>query len=210
MMMGMPGTDDAIQRCLEHKGKIQVGVHLSLTEGVPITAEVAKIGYMFSGSHVFRNHMVRNLGLVTPFAYQAMYHELEAQLAKAKSAGILVHHLNTHHNIHEFLPIMIILCKLGSKFGVEKLRVLSTQRSKGFKRLYRDAVNGVLRMYGLAYSNVYIDDALDVTCCKVFDSCELEYNSAEVLLHPDIDLDGRIYDRFYDSDKLRAVLQQVY
>jgi chitin disaccharide deacetylase len=135
MMMNMPGVMHAVELAKENP-KLQVGIHLVLTCGKPLRADVPSLvneNGIFKRIFEFKEQ--RDLSL------DELEREWNAQIEKFLETGLTPTHFDSHHHVHnipEFLPVVQSLSK---KYN------LST------RRFLKDPVEGVP-----AFSNVFLHD----------------------------------------------------
>ena len=95
LMANMPGFEHAVSLGKENP-KLGIGVHLSMTCGVPVLKNVNQM--------VSKNGTFKSLKQVKEEAHltnlEQLYAEWHAQILKVKAAGIEPTHLDSHHYTH--------------------------------------------------------------------------------------------------------------
>lgn len=126
-----------------------IGLHLNLTEGFPLTDKI-KNSPLFCASDgsfnaKFHNSPFHRLYLPS-FEKEAVVEEIEAQLERYCKSGLNCFHLDSHHHIHTDLSIARIVLPLAAKAGFRTIR-LSRNLGRGlniFKRIYKKYINNKL------------------------------------------------------------------
>lgn len=103
LMVNQPGTAEAIEILRrEEMSGIGVGIHFCLTKGRPVSTP-EKIPSLVQPDGEFK--LRQELFVETPVRKE-VERELAAQIEKARTAGIQITHLDTHHHIH-FRPVIL-------------------------------------------------------------------------------------------------------
>ena len=102
----------------------RLGVHLVLTEGVPLTEPIRACRRFCDDNGEFRywrstNHAVR----LAPFEREAVLAEVRAQVSRCLEHGIRPTHLDSHHHVHNKLAISRIVVAVAKEFQIRRIRV---------------------------------------------------------------------------------------
>src|SRR5262245_66477682 len=99
----------------------RVGLHLNLTEGVPLTPGICRTPFCIDGRFAPPTLMnfYRPAGASTR---RAVADEVEAQIAMARDAGISLTHLDSHNDIHTAPSIARIVADVASARGIARVR----------------------------------------------------------------------------------------
>ena len=100
-----------------------IGVHLNLTDGVPLTAPAAHAGLTRpdGGFRAMRPLLWRSIRPV-PSLLAAAETELRAQVDVVVEAGLPVHHLSTHLQFHLVPALRLIVLRLAEAYHVPWVR----------------------------------------------------------------------------------------
>lgn len=114
---------DEIHRIVEENVDVSFGVHLNLTEGKAITNNQILLKYgIVDNDNLFTANVLK-LKCFPKELVQAIYEEWDAQIHKVcVIEGINVSHLDGHHHVHTIMAFARILCKLGEKYNIHKVR----------------------------------------------------------------------------------------
>jgi len=179
--------EDAVARVAAAGVADRIGVHLVLTEGSPLTDPIAACRRFCDADGRFvlwrgTTHVWR----LEPAERRAVVAELDAQIARVRSAGIAPSHLDSHHHVHTEWALGAVTIELARRHGVPRVR-LARNRGAGLgpsNRLYKAAFNARLRRSGLAGTRWFGNVA----------DCAGAAGSAEVMVHPLRSADGSIVD----------------
>ena len=98
-----------------------VGVHLTLTALDPVLPP-EQVPSLVDGGGRFRRQFWR----VLVWNREQIKAEWRAQIQRLMAAGIKPTHLDSHHHIHLWPPLMTIVCELAQEFGILGVRAISS------------------------------------------------------------------------------------
>jgi len=131
--------DDAVVLIKQNPIVKNIGVHINLTLGRPLT----NINNRFLDKYGCWNPLVTNrfLNLYPSRTSEVFFAEICTQIERLLEQGIEVNHLDSHHHVH-ILPCYIALFMRAAKKYNLKLRLAQTRGSGNlFKHLYRQEIN---------------------------------------------------------------------
>lgn len=144
------GLNDAV-RYIERNliNKDAVGLHLNLTEGVPLTKEMqnnprfCKNGDFENKKNVLTFHLNRK-------DRECVDKELQAQMERfIEKFGFLPSHLDSHHHIHAEWGFTRSVVNLATKYEIKTIRLAqNTGKTAIHKKVYRNFINNYLRRKG--------------------------------------------------------------
>jgi chitin disaccharide deacetylase len=129
--------------------ELDTGVHLNLTDGLPVTAEMREKLSRWSGRFPRKFRIAAHVlaGAITPTDVRR---EWQAQVERCLGHGLRPRFLNSHEHIHMLPPLLPIARELAASYGIAHLRIptacLSVRASP--TALLRDAI-----MKGLEWAN---------------------------------------------------------
>lgn len=97
LMVNMPAADEAFALAREHP-TLGVGVHINLTAGVPLAGDVTSL----TGPTGLFLKMPELLESAHP---DHVRREVEAQVAAFLASGLRPTHLDSHHHVHQEMPV---------------------------------------------------------------------------------------------------------
>jgi predicted glycoside hydrolase/deacetylase ChbG (UPF0249 family) len=198
LMANMPGFDHAIGLFHQHSHLQQkVGLHLNLTEGVPLTRGMLACPLFCGESGRFRYDRGRPLFRLGRREREAVYEEFKAQLERVLAAGVQPTHLDSHHHIHTEWAIAPLVCRLARAYGVPRIRLTRNMGSVAGlpKRLYKKVFNRwwLGRRSGLVNTD-YFGDVADMMAWLAGGRRPDGRLSFEIMVHPLLDERGRLVD----------------
>ena len=151
LMVNMPASDEAVEMARRHGYSHRVGLHLNLTEGIPLTEDIKKLPRFCSREGWFN----RKFHLSTPGRFflsceekKAVYKELVAQLIKFVSYDGLMMKIDSHHHVHTDWSIYKILRPIALQFGFTTMRISADlHKVRLGKKLYKLMYNYDVRKH---------------------------------------------------------------
>jgi predicted glycoside hydrolase/deacetylase ChbG (UPF0249 family) len=201
IMANMPGFEEAVE--LAHKSQItnNLGVHLVLNEGEPITTGLKSLD-MFSsnseGRSMFPFHQYFRL---SGNDKKLIYKEFAAQIERVRKNNIEITHLDTHHHVHELIPILNIVLRLLKEYHIPSVRILNNllRSTAYYKKMYRRLINFYLSRRNVNFTD-FFGDQLDFTSAMSVNSKDIRGKKIEVMVHPTINSSGDIRDKVGPSE----------
>src|SRR5882724_2118681 len=124
LMVNMPGFEDAVDLLRTHSFlSDKIGLHVNLTEGVPLSAPIRNCKRFCDGSGQFIFKRQQPLFFLSDHEQKVVYKEMIAQMEKAKRCGIRLTHLDSHHHVHTEWAIMKLMIRLGKEYGIRQIRL---------------------------------------------------------------------------------------
>ncbi len=164
----------------------QIGIHLNLTEGVPLTEDIKSCPRFVTDGRF--NKKYDRTKRLTPEEKDAIYKELTAQVEKIQAAGIAITHADSHHHIHTGIFVAPIVVKVCREHGINKIRLHRNAGQISFiKRLVKQRYNKWLKEQGFI-TTVYFAYVMDIDGFDVPDN-------TEIMIHPDYDREGKLIGR---------------
>ena len=178
--------DEAI--ALAEKSRLidNIGVHLNLTWGEPLTEDIKRCErFVTDGRFTKQYDRTKKL---TDAEKDAIYKELTAQVRKIKDAGVVINHADSHHHIHTGVFVAPIAARVCKENGIDKIRLHRNLGNISFvKRFVKKRYNNWLKKQGFITTD-YFAYVMDI------DGREIPDNT-EIMVHPDYDKNGALIDR---------------
>jgi len=200
LMMNMPGTTEAIQFAKSNGFANNIGLHLNLVEGMPLTEEIRETAFCdsdgkFIGS-TMKNYKYRIV--LDSKSKKAIKREIEAQIKAFISTGIGFKHLDSHQHSHVNPSILSILMPLLREYGFEDIRLsrnLPYDKIDGIKRVIKDHVNKKVYNYNHQHSSKEI-----IAFGSIDDIKQTHFfkGNTEMMIHP-IMVNGTLSEAFYSE-----------
>lgn len=120
--------DEAVSE-IAHHPRCSFGVHLNIAGGVPV-APPGQLGPILGGDGRFRASAVRQLVIPTRVR-AAVLQEWRSQIAKVRSAGVEISHIDSHHHTHNLPFLFAALKRVQREFGIRRVRTARCKRPEG-------------------------------------------------------------------------------
>ncbi|UXH43383.1 chitin disaccharide deacetylase [Rossellomorea vietnamensis] len=112
MLVNMPGTEHAVELARLYP-KLRVGIHLTLTCGRPVSGEVSSLvderGFFRYTSRVFEEKEID---------VDEVEVEWTSQIDRFLSFGLPLSHIDSHHHVHSFQPLIPVVKRLSERYAV--------------------------------------------------------------------------------------------
>jgi predicted glycoside hydrolase/deacetylase ChbG (UPF0249 family) len=213
LMVNMPGFEDAIGLVHIHPFlSNKIGLHINLTEGFPLSGPIRSCKRFCDDTGQFIYKRQQPLFFLGTSEQKAVYTEMKAQMEKAKQAGILLTHLDSHHHVHTEWAIMKLMIRLGKEYKVRQIRLgRNMGKSEGYSKIvYKNFLNGYLRHVAGITGIDYFGDIDDL--CVFMQTTPLKGKSIEVMVHPLLDEKQDLVDmdRKNLEEKLEPLIDHRY
>lgn len=146
MMASMPGFEDAVTKAHEYPFlKNSIGLHMNLTQGVPLSEEIKKCP-RFCKDGRFSYQRQKPIFTLTSDEQKAIYQEISAQLGRLVCNNITPTHFDSHHHVHTEFGIINIYLAVAKEHGIRKVRLTKNiGKASTLKRLYKVFFNQYIR-----------------------------------------------------------------
>lgn len=203
LMVNMPWAEKAVELAKREGFADKIGLHLNLTEGLPLTEGMRKNRLYCGDDGFFNKGFCQARHLLRPYSgneRRCLRDEIAAQVEKYVSFGLPLMHCDSHHNIHFGMPLMLVLLPELRKRNFQSIRMTTTGSKNckiGMGHKIRNIVSrSLFKAYGLDATDQF-SDALSFEELKRGMS---EGDSVELMVHPGYDSEGRLINILdYDS-----------
>ncbi len=130
LMVNMPACDEAVALARRHGYAHLVGLHLNLTEGVPLTEPIRSCRRFCDSHGVFRrlfHTTAKQRCYLTPREHAAVRDEVAAQIEKFCAYGDLMPKLDSHQHVHMDWLVYRILRPMALAHGFAEMRMFTDQ-----------------------------------------------------------------------------------
>ena len=124
LMVNMSSSVDAVERAKKAGLQSRIGLHITLTEGCPLTSRIKGCRNFCAPDGTFLRDGVR-CRQWRPYVGEellALREELEAQIARFMKFGLQLMHCDSHHHVHMIPPVFYVLAPLLMKYGFRSIR----------------------------------------------------------------------------------------
>lgn len=109
--------------------RLQVGAHLSLTFGRPLSQ--AGQWLAGDGGTMSPRTMLRRYLLAPRKFLRIVAQEWDTQLAALRAAGVAIAHLDSHHHVHQLPGLARVVCTLAQRYQIPRVRVSDDPAMRG-------------------------------------------------------------------------------
>jgi predicted glycoside hydrolase/deacetylase ChbG (UPF0249 family) len=209
-MPNMPGFGEAAELVRGLGLGHHVGLHLTLTEGVPVTEGIRACHRFCDEQGRFRLSRKERVIRLRDGERKALQEEVEGQIARCRRHGIALTHLDSHSHAHEEWAIASVIIETAREMAIPYVRLCKNFGSgmSPAKQLYRHIVNARFRKARLAATR-YFGLPQDYTLfCQRSQGQNAKEASWEIMVHPVVDGAQQLLDGWLHQP-LAATLQDV-
>ena len=210
MLVNLEGFDDACNIADQYSIKKRIGLHINLTEGVPLTDEMKRCTTFCDseGRYIFRKNEKRIWWLNAEYR-RTVYAEIEAQIRKCRGAGIEISHADSHNHMHEEPGLILLFMQALRNNNIPYLRKLKNMsyHSTLAKRSYRYAGNCFIDLYNRNSVGYFgsIEEYVNARSKRLL----TDGSVVEVMVHPGRNISGKIIDVFTGENLSELVLEEL-
>lgn len=143
LMVNFDAFEHAVKKSQQYG--LPLGLHLNLTEGRPLSSTHLVSSLVKSDGHFFSKELFFLYYFSGKFKKKHIETELRAQVRKAKKAGILLDHCDSHHHIHLLPGITEFVNKLCFEYKISHIRFIS-QPKWSYKYFFSNLAQFVLSL----------------------------------------------------------------
>jgi hypothetical protein len=202
LMANMPGFDEAVEFIHNRKLDKRVGVHLVLTDGLPLTQEIKSMNLFFNKA-IPSPLRIKKLFYLNRHEQFIIFNEYSRQIEKVRRNGISITHLDTHQQIQDMWAIMHIMLELLKTYKIPSMRILNNLYKSNYyyKNAFRNLVNYYLKARRVNFTD-FLGNQLDFLSMLERNPAFLNNKNKriEIMVHPDLKENGLLIDRIGDKE----------
>ena len=215
LMVNMDGAEEAVRIARENGFSDRVGIHLNLTEGMPLTQPIRSNPLLCDVNgrfHAAFRQTTKYRLYMDQLSKDQIYTELKAQIEQYAAWGLTLFHVDSHHHVHTDYPVYSVLKRLSKEYRFSSIRLSRNLYRKGSlpMRIYKAWYNRAIRkLCGKT-------DDLFGSCADLFayDSEEALRALAagkkiEIMMHPMYDQAGILTDTDRNMEQTAASLVHI-
>ena len=208
LMVNMPYCDQAVLLSKEKGFYLNVGLHLNISEGFPLSESIKKRPKFVCKDGKFNKGFMKSIFnklFLSLDDKKALTEEIDAQITKYNSYG-LKSHIDTHQHMHTIFSIMGVYVKCLKKQNFITVRRMDYQYKNisVLKKIRRNIYNRILQRE----TNVLTDYLARFDCLPEIDLTKrsivgMRFTTSKIVelyCHPDYDTDGRLINKDNDVD----------
>jgi len=157
MMASMPGFEHAVELANTNPLlKNAIGLHMNLTEGVPLTEPIKKCAF-FCKDGMFTYQRQQAIFFPSGDEKKAIRTEITAQLKRLIDNNIIPTHLDAHHHVHTEFGVINVYLAVAKEFGIKKVRLSkNVGKTSKAKLVYKQLFNSYLRTrFGMTTTDIF-------------------------------------------------------
>ncbi len=195
IMPNMPGFEEACDLVHQNKLLKNVGLHLTLRDGFPLTDAMKKFPAFCNPDGVLAKVSVRSPLFLSAPEKRALADEIRAQISRCRASGLPLTHLDSHYHTHTNPAIAGVVIAVALEQAIPHVRLTRNSGSDiGFlKQRVKSIFNRRLQAKKLAGTDYFgsVDDFLYLA--KANGGVRAR-GSMEVMVHPIQDAHRGIVD----------------
>ncbi len=143
IMPNMPAFEDACDLADECGFGKHVGMHLVLTQGIPLTSDIRKERRFCSEEGELCMRRATPTLFLSTGEKSALAAEIRAQIKKCRDRGISISHIDSHHHVHTEWGIANVLIPIVREAGIPFARISRNFGNKSgiLKNVYKYLFN---------------------------------------------------------------------
>jgi len=205
LLVNFEHSEEAAKLAISSDRKNNIGIHLNLTEGYPLTSNIKNEIRFCNNEGVFHNKKVKRIMYLSKSEKKAVYEEITSQIQLCRKMGIPISHADSHNHIHEEPGFLLFLLDILKKENIPFLRLTNNIGKTSFQnRIYRNSYNTILNLKGLAGTSYFGS----TTNFKSYRKDWKENSIIELMIHPGQIRDKQIFD-IYSKENLSLLLPEI-
>ena len=160
LMANMPGAGAAYELAKEKGFSDKVGIHLNITEGMPLTEAIRSNPLVCAPDGSFNAafyHSTKYRLYMDDLTIDQIRDELDAQISVFLEMGFKTLHIDSHHHVHTNYPVYRALRSLSSKYDFDYIR-LSRNLYRGgsfLNNIYKHVYNASVKKLAAHTSDMF-------------------------------------------------------
>jgi len=205
IISGAEYFEDAINKYKNMKG-IGLGIHLTLDGPFNITKE--KNSIINNSGQYYSN--IKNKLLFYKVNIDDIIQEYSHQIEKVLDYNITITHLDHHHHLHVYKPVLDAMIKVAKKYHIRYIRpqiIVSDNNVNSLKKLYRKMHHIYLKNKLNTIDGYYDfkEADLNIMLTELNDLLKIKNKVIEIVLHPG----HKIFKSDYDFLTDKSVLDKL-
>jgi predicted glycoside hydrolase/deacetylase ChbG (UPF0249 family) len=200
LMVNTVAFDEAVEIIQQFSSVTNVGVHINLAEGKPLTNFTERTYLDGNGNFDFVK-VNKKFNILNKQQKASFANEIHAQIDRALSNNIRLTHMDSHCHLHTLPGFHGLFIEAAKKYNL-KLRLAQTYSENYLNSYYRKYLNGILKRNNINYSDYFETPQRFVAGYASASKQKI----TEIMLHPELDARGQLIDHF-DEDSIRSWME---
>lgn len=193
--------ESACVRAHDEKLLDRIGLHINLTDGLPLTDRIRKCPRFCDADGLFLPKKLSFSRLFLPLnpdEKDALATEVKAQIDRCRAHGLPLTHADSHNHVHTEFVIGTLIMDVLKEEGIHYLRLTRNlgENMSIAKKAYKHLYNSILSAKGLRGVRYFCEITDMITACK---KGEKRPVSAEIMCHPVLGENGSVMDLYGGS-----------
>lgn len=209
IMANGPAFEDACELAHANGLTAHAGLHFVLDEGFPLSHELRREPRFCTPEGNLIPRRPGALMWLSLTERRAVGAELRAQIARCRSVGFVLSHIDSHHHVHEELGIISVILPIMREQGIHFIRPMQNLRKcrRPLRRAYTCMFNTSLRLQRVEWTR-YFGTVADFLHFVQLHGRPPQNGSTELMVHPVTGLNGEVFDKGQGRD-LSATIYDV-
>lgn len=205
LLVNFEESENAANLAISMDRTDRVGIHLNLTEGLPLSAKIRNEPRFCNQEGYFHHGKLKHIVQLSKSERIAVQEELTSQIRLSRKFGIPISHADSHNHIHEEPGLGLLVMGVLKNENIPYLRLTNNIGKTSFvNKMYRSTYNLILGLKGLTVTE-YFGSLSDLNNYKN----EIADDSVvELMIHPGNIVDNQILD-VYSNENLSLLLPQI-
>lgn len=207
LLVNFEDSEHAASLAIDNNIQNQVGIHLNLTEGFPLTDSIKKERRFCNPDGRFHYKKNKRIIKLSKSEKKAVNEELSCQIQRCRNFGISISHADSHNHIHEEPGMLLLIAKILKKEKIPFLRITKNMGKTSLQNLvYRGIYNTYLSFKNQAGTN-YFGSISDLYVSNK----HISNSIIEIMVHPGSIIRNQIYDHLSNENlslKLPAIINK--
>jgi predicted glycoside hydrolase/deacetylase ChbG (UPF0249 family) len=206
IMANFPAFEEACEAAHAGGFAARIGLHFVLDAGVPLTEKLRREPRFCGPDGLLLPRRCGTLIRLSLSEQRAVAAEMCAQIARCRSYGLPLTHIDSHHHIHEELGIIGVVVPIMREQGIMSIRPMQNLRRCRtlIRRMYTCAFNIALRTKWIARTR-YFGSLSDYLTFVSLNGAPPPNSTIELMVHPTIGPAGVIVDAGQNASLSDAV-----
>ena len=185
IMANMPAFTEAVQDAKQTGVFNKIGLHLNLTQGIPLTHNIREDRLFCNAEGEFLGNIwgcLKDKFLLNKASRANIREEMEAQIRKYLDAGFPQKHIDSHHHVHTIHSVFAELIPLLKQYDIRSVRLSANiHKVRLCKKVYKSLYNRKVKR-SVPISTDYFDECINF---KELSIAKHEDAFVELMCHPD-------------------------
>lgn len=205
LLVNFEDSRQAAELAIAQNRKDNIGIHLNLTEGHPLTNKIKNESRFCNEKGLFEHKKRQHIMFLTNSEKIAVKEELTSQIRLCREFGIPVSHADSHNHIHEEPGLLFLMIDVLKKEKIPFLRLSNNLGKTSFvNTIYRNAYNIMIHYHKLAGTDYFGSIAnLNINRHEFKQDTFLE-----LMIHPGKIIGNQVFD-VYSKENLSMLLPDI-